>query len=221
MSSRVLRPADAVPADAIEWPSVGGYAAIHPRPGGGRAGSGTGAKSQFESPEEELQASLEAARREGRAEAEAEATRQAGQALEPVIASLRAVIDELAGQRRRLRAEAEEDTVKLAVAIARRVLHRELATDPEAMLGLVKAAFSKLNARETQRLRVSPEDAAALEENRARLAFPPGLEIARDSSLHPGSAVFETARGELDASVDTQFAEIERGLTDVMRRRAR
>ena len=32
--------------------------------------------------------------------------------------------------------------VRLAVAIARRVLHREITVDSDAMLGLVKAAFA-------------------------------------------------------------------------------
>lgn len=138
-----------------------------------------------------------------------------------MIASLSALLNDLAQQRPRLRAEAEEDTVKLAVAIARRVLHRELSADPEALLGLVKAAFQRLQAREIHRLRVSPPDTAAIEEYRTRLEFPPGLEIVSDPALPRGSAIFETARGELDASVDTQIGEIERGLTDVMRRRAR
>ena len=89
--------------------------------------------------------------------------------------------------RKRVRAEAEDDAVKLAIAIARRVLYRELATDPEAILGLVKAAFSKLNARETQRLRVSPADAAVIQEHRAKLQIPPGLEIASDGSLTPAA----------------------------------
>ena len=121
--------------------------------------------------------------------------------------------------RKRFRAEAEDDTMKLAIAIARRVLYRELSTDPDAILGLVKAAFSKLNARETHRLRVSPSDAAAIQEHRARLQIPPAIEIVSDGSLTPGSAIFETSRGDLDASVETQLAEIDRGLTDVLKRR--
>jgi flagellar assembly protein FliH len=109
--------------------------------------------------------------------------------------------------------------VKLAIAVARRVLYRELATDPEAILGLVKAAFGKLNARETHRLRVSPADAAVVQEHRSKLQIPPGLEIVPDGSLTPGSAIFETSRGDLDASVETQLAEIDRGLTDALKRR--
>jgi len=31
--------------------------------------------------------------------------------------------------------------------------------------------------------------------------------------------IFETSRGDLDASIDTQLGEIERGLADVVRRR--
>jgi flagellar assembly protein FliH len=128
---------------------------------------------------------------------------------------------ELAGQGHRLRGEAEHDTVKLAVAIARRILHREIALDPEVVLGLVKAAFAKVQARETHRLRVSPADAALLEEHRRSLHLPPALEIVADGSLTQGSVIFETARGDLDASIDTQLGEIERGLADIVQRRLR
>jgi flagellar assembly protein FliH len=217
MSSRLLRSADAAGAAPIEWRHAGGS---RPPPGAAQRDHGNHRDSDFGDTEKEVHARLEAARQQARAEGEAAGVQRASQRLEPVMAGLHGVLEELTQQRQHLRREAEEDTVQLAIAIARRVLHRELATDPEAMLGLVKAAFSKLNSRETHRLRVSPVDAAALEEQRGRLELPPGLEIARDPSLAPGSAVFETSRGELDASVDTQMAEIERGLTDVMRRRA-
>ena len=83
------------------------------------------------------------------------------------------------------------------------------------------AAFQKLNARETHRLRVAPADLAVIQENRVRLELPTGLEIAPDSSMTAGSAIFETSRGEDDASVDTQLAEIDRGFADVVKKRAR
>ncbi len=135
-----------------------------------------------------------------------------------MVAGLSNIIQELAALRPRFRAEAEEDTVRLAIAIARRVLHRELATDPEAILGLVKAAFHKISSRELHRLRVTPADAAMLQEQRVHLDLPANLEIAADASLTTGSVVFETSRGELDASIGTQLSEIDRGFTDLMRR---
>lgn len=171
--------------------------------------------------ERSLEARLAQARQQARAEGEAAGMQKAAQQMEPVIAGLKGVMQEFVAQRPRLRAESEEDLVKLAVAIARRVLHREIAIDPEAILGLVKAAATKLNARDVHRLRVSPEDAAVIREIRTKLDLPAAVEITVDGSLRKGSALFETSRGDLDASIDTQLSEIERGLADVVRRRMR
>jgi flagellar assembly protein FliH len=42
----------------------------------------------------------------------------------------------------------------------------------------------------------------------------PALEVIGDASLNCGDAIFETSLGELDASVDSQLREIERGFAD-------
>ena len=47
----------------------------------------------------------------------------------------------------------------------------------------------------------------------------PSIEVISDPVQLPGSAVFEVVSGALDASVDTQLAEIERGLTDQLEAR--
>ena len=213
MSCRLVPAGEAGDVKALVWrqPGDAGGAAAQPsRPGvsGGLRGAGQ---------EQQLEALLRDAFERGRREGEAAANDRLG----PALDSLQGVIRDLAGVRKRFRAEAEEDTVKLAIAIARRVLHRELATDPEAILGLVIAAFQRLNSRETFRLRVSPGAAAALEQNRARLDVPQGLELCADATLASGSAIFETSRGDLDISVDTQLAEIQRGFADLIRRSSR
>jgi flagellar assembly protein FliH len=146
-------------------------------------------------------------------------TQQANDRLQPVLASFAAMIQEISKLKKTYRNEAERSTVGLALAVARRVLYREIASDPEAILGLVKAAFDKCNARETHRLMVSPADLAVIRENAQRLGFPPALELTSDAKLPRGSAIFETSRGDLDASVDTQLLEIERGFADIIRRR--
>jgi flagellar assembly protein FliH len=43
------------------------------------------------------------------------------------------------------------------------------------------------------------------------------VELAADKTLARGAVVFETNRGNLDASVETQLREIEQGLTDRLR----
>ena len=169
--------------------------------------------------QKEIETRTAAAYQQGLAAGEAAAAQRGQSRLDPVLAGLNGVIAELTGLRKHFRGHAEADTVALAVAIARRVLNRELTTDPEAILGLVKAAFQKCDARETHKLRLSPHDVEAIREQKARLNFPPALEIVADGALTRGSAIFETSRGELDASTDAQLGEIDRGLADVLRKR--
>jgi flagellar assembly protein FliH len=216
MSSRVLRPEDGVEATPVLWRQATGPTAQTHRP---RDIDASPNESRSQEIQQEAAVRARASFIQGQAAGEAAALQRMQQKLDPVLNGLNGIIAELASTRKRVRAEAEDDAVKLAIAIARRILYRELSTDPEAILGLVKAAFGKLNARETHRLRVSPSDAAAIQEHRTKLQLPPALEIAADAALTPGSAVFETSRGELDASIDTQLAEIDRGLTDILKRR--
>jgi flagellar assembly protein FliH len=214
MSSRIIREGGAAAAPIV-W-RASGVSITQTRDAGQSA---VPAESRVAEIQQEAEARSKAAYQHGLAAGETAAQQRAQQKLDPVLLGLNAMIAELASLKKRVRAEAEDDAVKLAIAIARRVLYREIATDPEAILGLVKAAFGKLNARETHRLRVSPSDVAIIQEHRVKLQIPPGLEIASDASLTPGSAIFETSRGDLDASVDTQLAEIDRGLTDALKRR--
>jgi flagellar assembly protein FliH len=219
MSSKVYRAQNAVPAAPIAWRQAGAASIQAVQPGEATHSGSPAPDAEID--EHALEARIQTAHQQGLVEGEAVGMQRAMQRLDPVMAQLNALLLELASQRKRLRMEAEEDTVKLAIAIARRVLHRELATDPEAILGLVNAAFGKLNAREVHRLRVSPTEAAVIHENRGRLELPVGLEITSDASFPSGCAVFETSRGDLDASVDTQLAEIGRGLADIVRKRAK
>jgi flagellar assembly protein FliH len=212
MSSRVIRPEDGVESAPIAWRATG-VSITQTR---------ESSKTQVPEPAEiqqAIEARTRAAYNQGLAAGDAAAQQRAQHKLDPVLHGLNTMIAELASLRKRVRAEAEDDAVKLSIAIARRVLYRELSTDPEAILGLVMAAFGKLNARETHRLRVSPADAAVIQEHRVKLQIPPGLEINSDGSLTAGSAIFETSRGDLDASIETQLAEIDRGLTDALKRR--
>jgi flagellar assembly protein FliH len=169
-------------------------------------------------PEHELEDRIQQAYRQGRAEGEAIGAQHAAAQIDAVRKQVDQLMSELAGCRARLRREAEHDLVKLAIAIARRILHRQITVDPEALQGLVKAALDRLDARETFRARFHPEDLKLLSGFLGSLNLPRNLELVPDARLERGAAVFETSRGILDASVETQLSEIERGFTDLARR---
>ena len=122
-------------------------------------------------------------------------------------------IEQLALHRGKIQREAEPELVRLALAIARRILRRELTVDPESLLGLVKAGLDKVESSEVHRVRVHPEHAsilAGLLEGAARR-----VEIAPDPGLPVGAVIFETTRGSLDMGLETQLKEIERGFADI------
>jgi flagellar assembly protein FliH len=152
--------------------------------------------------------------REGEAAGRNRAAAEFQQAVDRMARS----IDEIASLRPRLRAEAEADMVRLALAIARRVLRRELAIDPEALHGLVLGALEKLQGQEISRVRVHPSHAAMVTGCLRQNGTAVNVEVVPDPSREPGAIVFETQRGNLDASVESQLQEIERGLADRLRK---
>jgi len=129
---------------------------------------------------------------------------------------LTAAIADVAATRADVIQRAETDTVRLAIEIARRILHRELTVDPNALMALTRAALEKLQTQEIHRVRVHPGQEqlvrASLQEHRRGQS----IEVIADPSQPPGGILFDIGRGALDASVGTQLDEIVRGLTDRM-----
>jgi flagellar assembly protein FliH len=153
-------------------------------------------------------------------EGEAAGKKRAGAELEPVLERLTQSIHEMAGLRSKMRREAEADMLRLALEIARRVLRREMAVDPDAIRGLVLAALEKLQGQEICRVKVHPSHAALVSDLLRKSGAGLPVEVIADASREPGAVIFESERGNLDASVDQQLREIERGLADCLRRRA-
>ena len=154
----------------------------------------------------------------GFTEGKAVGRQQAGAELQSVLDQLGKSLASLASLRSRIRGEAEGDLLKLAVTIARRVLHRELTLDPESIEGLIRVALDKLQSRELCRVRVHPDQEQAIRKSLERFANSQKVELIADSSLHCGDVLFETTHGNLDASIESQLGEIERGLADRLRR---
>ncbi len=203
--------------DPIVWPEAGDRVSL-PAPAAPPALVAGEKKSQAETARAS-ETAVEAAQQKAFREGEVAGRAQAQAELRGVLEQLTRAARELAALRPRLREQAEDDLIRLAVAIARRVVRRELTVDPQTITGLVKAALEQLAAGETACLRVHPEHETMVR----RLLAEGGrssITVAADPGLERGAALFETARGNLDASADRQLAEIEHGLTDGLRRHA-
>jgi flagellar assembly protein FliH len=153
----------------------------------------------------ERQNSFESGRLHGEQQARAE--------IRPVIERLNASVTEVLSMRSDLRRRAEQDVVRLALLIAKRVLHRQLSVDETALVGIARVVFERLTRSESYRVTVHPQFApavaSALPGNHAA-----HVQIEPDPDCAPGTLIIHSSEGTIDASVDAQLEEINRGLTD-------
>ena len=115
---------------------------------------------------------------------------------------------------------AESDVVRMALAITRRVLHIELGLNSRLLRELIEAALDKLQGQEVYRVRVHPDLEKTMKECLEEFGRGQTVTIVSDPSQPEGGAVFETNRGLLDASLETQIDEIERQLMDLTEARS-
>ena len=213
MLSKVLTGADARQFHAAAFPELSG-SPERPRESAGDHPSGDDSadvqlRERFERAEAERAGERRDAFEQGRQRGE----QQARAELQPVLEKLGAALSDLADLRPGLRRRAERDVVQLSLLIAKRVLHREISVDSEALSAMARVAFERLVRAESFRVRIHPRFAAAI-----RAVIPP-VQAARvviepDESCAPGTLVIHSSEGTVDASIDTQLEEISRGLTD-------
>jgi flagellar assembly protein FliH len=204
------------------WPAAGGGAgtpaAGAPQPAPPAPDGEAQAASQIAALRAQAERQAREAREAGFREGEAAGRRAAEADLRPVAERLARSVEEIASLRRTLVAQAEAGLLKLSGAVARRVLHREISLDPEALAGIAKAALERVQIDEACRVRAHPAEAQALRAALERSPLPRGFTVEGDAALERGAVVVDIGRGRLDASVETQLAEIERGLADRLRR---
>jgi flagellar assembly protein FliH len=113
----------------------------------------------------------------------------------------------------------EAEVVKLALAIAARVLHRETQIDPLLLEGAVRVALEKMAERASVVLRASPPDIDAWERVFHGMDVEDRPKVRGDAALARGECVLETRMGTVELGVKAQLEEIERGFFDLLSHR--
>lgn len=125
---------------------------------------------------------------------------------------LEQVAEELRATRTAFLDALEPQVVALAALAARRTLQRELATDPTLISQTIRRALARLADRQQVTVRVHPDDAAVMRDERAELldSFP-GIEafhLVIDESLARGSCVVDSTTMQADARLDALLDDI-------------
>lgn len=166
---------------------------------------------------EETRRSFEAGRARGLEEgrrAECQAREEAMEAEgRKRIRQAAALLENFTADREQYFQAVEPEVVRLALAVAARILRREATGDPLLLMGAVRVALGQVSGSTEVRLRVP---AAELDLWTEAIALVPNL--AQKPAVLPGQGMelgecrIETALGTADLGVRAQLAEVERAL---------
>jgi len=142
---------------------------------------------------------------DGRASAKAE--------MDEMLETMRGLIEMARIERHKIIEGAEPEIIRLATAIAERILHKHVAVDASTVHDMTRNAITRIVSRENVTVRVNPADIESMRENREQLMMFNDIEHLRlieDQRVDRGGVVIETEAGTIDAKVSTQLREVRR-----------
>ncbi|UFS72328.1 flagellar assembly protein FliH [Geomonas sp. RF6] len=164
-------------------------------------------------PEAEAQERIEAAYEEG----VREGRRGAENEFSTVTEGLAKALIAIGKLRQELLHDAEEDLLKLAVAIARSIVVKEISLHPEILGGMVQGAVEVVSGCDEVVVRLHPEDHSVVAHTPefAQLSTEKRrITLKGDPAVERGGCLVETVRGNVDARLESQLEEMYRRLAE-------
>lgn len=163
-------------------------------------------------------AALEAAREEGVREGHARAVAETSERAEKQLAAIEAAIEEFSRDREQYFRRVEADVVKLAMAIARKILYREAQVDPLLLSAVVRIALEQLQGGSQVVLRTPPTTYDRWRRFAEGLAEKDlDLQVVEDAGCEEHAVRLETRSGRSEFSIEGSLQEIENGFLDLLR----
>jgi len=130
-----------------------------------------------------------------------------------------AMVQQLSEEIGKFRRESDKAIVALALAVARRIVAREIELDEGAVLPRSREAIRKIIGVERVKIHINPADEEYIREHRNDLSnYADALKeivIEADNKVERGGCVIESELGNIDARVSTQFELIEEAFSEM------
>ncbi len=150
------------------------------------------------------------ARKRGHDEGFAAGRDAADREMNDMLLTMRSLLAMARAERHKLIEAAEPELVRLAVGIAERVLHQQIALDRGVVIEMAKVAVARLIERDTVTVRVNPADLERMRDHRDELIAMGdirNLRVVEDQRVDRGGVVVDTDAGTIDARIGTQLEE--------------
>lgn len=177
-------------------------------------------KKEEDSLQEKISAAMEDARVKGYDEGFQLGRKDGEQSMHNLIEEVRQLVDASREEYVKKLAEAEPMMIKIAIALAEKIVGNNLEEQPERWSHVVKTAVKEVKEHENIKIFVHPSKyertlndkktfKAALNESTDIYIYP-NEELAEDACM------IETSFGTIDASIDTQITEIKKQLLEIV-----
>ena len=126
--------------------------------------------------------------------------------------ALSGLINDVGALKKKFYEQTEGQMLELILSIAEKVIHREVATNKDVVLSVLREAVKSVVDRDGMKIRLNPQDFRFMTEikpdflremNGAR-----DVVFEEDAAIMQGGAVLETLSGEVDARLEQQLKEI-------------
>lgn len=112
------------------------------------------------------------------------------------------------------------DILEISVDIAKKILKREMETDPQLIIDTIIDVLKTVSKNEPKiTLRVRPQSVTFVKDTIPSLSYQYGIDakisVVADPSIEEGGCVLETNNGIVDASIDTQIEIIKKALEGI------
>jgi flagellar assembly protein FliH len=148
----------------------------------------------------------------GYAQGERAGTEAGARRADAMLRRIAHTLDELTELRRVIVASTEQQMVRLALAVARRIVGRELTQDPELVAAMAHVALQRLGEAVPATIKLNPEDYTVVVAQRATPWSSTQVRVVPDPAVVRGGCLVESEVGTVDASPDAQLAELSRAL---------
>jgi flagellar assembly protein FliH len=141
---------------------------------------------------------------------QAEVEQEVVRTIDPWREQLSQTLHDLDGLRLSLVSQAEKEVARLAIEIAKKIVHREVSIDNDIVMTLARIGLSRMHNRVAATVHLHPDDLVYVEEHRSQLNATQSVQLVEDQSVGRGGCLIQTEMGAVDARIEQQFAEIER-----------
>lgn len=159
---------------------------------------------------EQLEQIQQQARKEGFEQGRRDGLQAARKEVDTTLQRLEQIMQAMAEPLQAVDEQVESELLQLAIAIARQIIRRELQSDPEQVIGVVRDALSALpSAARNVRIHLNPQDALLVREklvpaDDAEMPW----KVIDDIALTRGGCRIESATSRIDASVEKRLNSV-------------